>query len=137
MKKLVRVFTLLVAIILIATSFAACSLFNNPDNSSQGNTGNTQPKEKITVDYSSIEFKVEELAGFYYVTVSGTAQNTSGKNLSYAQIIFTVFDASDAQIGTALANTNNLSAGVTWKFSANGMFEIAPTRCRLSEVTAF
>ena len=129
MKKLVRVFTLLFAIVLIATSFAACSFFNNPDD--------TQTQNKITVDYSSIEFEVEELAGFYYVTVSGTAQNTSGKTLSYAQIVFTVFDASDAQIGTALTNTNNLSAGVTWKFSAKSMFEIAPTRCRLSEVTAF
>ena len=138
MKKLIRIFILFVTIVLIATSFAACSFFKNDGSSSQGNTSqNTQTKEKITIDNSSIKFEVEELAGFYYVTISGTAKNTSGKNLSYAQIIFSIFDESDAQIGNALDNINNLSAGTTWKFSAMGMFEIAPARCRLSEITAF
>lgn len=138
MKKLIRIFILFVTIVLIATSFAACSFLKNDGSSSQGNTSqNTQTKEKITIDNSSIKFEVEELAGFYYVTISGTAKNTSGKNLSYAQIIFSIFDESDAQIGNALDNINNLSAGTTWKFSAMGMFEIAPARCRLSEITAF
>ena len=138
MKKFVRIFTLVIVIVLLATTFTACSFFKNDGSSSQGNTSqNAQAKEKITIDNSSIKFEVEELAGFYYVTISGTAKNTSGNDLSYAQIIFSIFDESDAQIGNALDNINNLSAGTTWKFSAIGMFEIAPARCRLSEITAF
>ena len=40
--------------------------------------------------------------------------------MSYAQVSYNLYDADGAQIGTALANTNNLASGGTWKFEAVG-----------------
>lgn len=40
--------------------------------------------------------------------------------MSYIQVEYNLYDADGAQVGTALANTNNLKAGGTWKFEAVG-----------------
>ena len=49
---------------------------------------------------------------------------------SYLQIEYNLYDADGAQIGTALANINNLKAGGTWKFEAAEHGE-ARGRCQL------
>ena len=53
------------------------------------------------------------------VTIDGTLSNVSGKKLSYAQIEFSLFDSSRAQIGIALANINSIAEGTDWKYSAS------------------
>jgi hypothetical protein len=52
-----------------------------------------------------------------FTTITGTVKNEGG-NLSYAQITFSLLDSSGAQVGSALANINNLRAGGRWKFEA-------------------
>lgn len=49
--------------------------------------------------------------------ITGVVKNT-GKAVSYAQITFTLLDKSNNQVGTALANINNLEANGKWKFRA-------------------
>lgn len=39
---------------------------------------------------------------------------------SYIQIEYVLYDADGNQVGTALANTNHLKAGGSWKFEALG-----------------
>lgn len=56
----------------------------------------------------------------YSCTITGTFTNTSSNTMSYAQVSYNLYDADGAQIGTALANTNNLASGGTWKFEAVG-----------------
>ena len=41
-------------------------------------------------------------------------------NGGYIQVEYNLYDADGAQVGTALANTNNLKAGGSWKFEAIG-----------------
>ena len=52
--------------------------------------------------------------------ITGTLTNNTDHDVSYIQVEYVLYDASGAQIGTALANTNNLKAGGSWKFEAMG-----------------
>lgn len=56
----------------------------------------------------------------YMVTITGTLTNNTDSDKSYIQIEYVLYDADGAQVGTALANTNNLKAGGVWKFEAAG-----------------
>lgn len=54
--------------------------------------------------------------GNLYIT--GTVKNNTNKTYSYAQVTFNLYDDSGAQVGSTMANTNNLEAGGIWKFKA-------------------
>lgn len=56
----------------------------------------------------------------YATYITGTLTNNTDNEVSYIQVEYNLYDADGAQIGTALANTNNLKAGGTWKFEAVG-----------------
>lgn len=81
----------------------------------------------------------EELSGdAYSCKISGVYTNKAGKDLSYVQVSYNLFDADGNQIGTALANTNNLADGGTWKFEAFGSVaadEVASYK--IGDVTGF
>lgn len=50
--------------------------------------------------------------------VRGNVTNTTGKNLSYVQVEINLFDASGVQIGSTVANVNNLAPSIKWSFEA-------------------
>ena len=77
------------------------------------------------VNNAAAKTKLEEvdapqiIVGEYGVkTISGSLKNISGKTISYVQISFSLFNADGAQIGTAVANINNLASDAVWKYSA-------------------
>ena len=79
-----------------------------------GETTSAESADKYSIDG-------EELTGdAYSCKISGVYTNKADKDLSYVQVSYNLFDADGNQIGTALANTNNLSDGGTWKFEAFG-----------------
>ncbi len=78
-------------------------------------------------------FTTGEYAGY----IEGTVTNETGREYRYAQIMFDVFDESDARIGTALANINNLSAGQRWNFKALVTEPKRAKRARLSKLEGF
>lgn len=53
-------------------------------------------------------------------TIEGSIKNNTNKQYSYVQVTFNLYDSEGAQIGTALANINNLEANGLWKFKAIG-----------------
>lgn len=55
-----------------------------------------------------------------WVRVKGAVVNTCDRDFSYVQISFSLYNESGANAGTAFANNNNLHAGETWDFEANG-----------------
>lgn len=77
----------------------------------------SESKPKLTVSNAQMSVTYYEYLG-YSATITGTAENISGKNLSYASVEFSVYDASGNNLGTALANINNLGKGDTWSFEA-------------------
>lgn len=74
----------------------------------------------------------------YGVKITGTLTNNTDQDKSYIQVSYNLYDADGAQVGTALANTNNLKAGGTWKYEAIGTVEPAQVASwELVEVTGF
>lgn len=74
----------------------------------------------------------------YATYITGTLTNNTDNEVSYIQVEYNLYDADGAQIGTALANTNNLQPGGTWKFEAIGT--VAPDEVasfELIDVTGF
>lgn len=84
-----------------------------------GGIGQPSASDLEPVQQSSMQ--VEELAGYYYVTITGSAKNTSNKTMDYVSITFTLYDASGNVVGTAIDNQNGVGAGETWIYSATGM----------------
>ncbi len=67
--------------------------------------------------------------------ITGTVLNRRGKTLRYAQITVTLYDESGAQVGTALANINDLEEDGRWNFKAVAFRKYA--RYRVSKVSGF
>ena len=97
-----------------------------------GETTSAESADKYSIDG-------EELTGdAYSCKISGVYTNKAGKDLNYVQVSYSLFDADGNQIGTALANTNNLADGGTWKFEAFGsaaVDEVASSK--IGDVTGF
>lgn len=55
--------------------------------------------------------------GFSYY-IEGELVNNKSKKYSYVQIEFNLYDSNGVQLGSAIANINNLEANGTWKFKA-------------------
>ena len=79
---------------------------------------------------------VEESFGYYYVTITGSAKNTSNKTMDYVSITFTLYDSAGNVVGTAIDNQSGLGAGETWIYSASGISTTnRPVSWKLTDVT--
>ena len=54
--------------------------------------------------------------GIKYVT--GQIKNNSGKTSGYVQVEINLYDSNNTQLGSTLANLNNLEDGKVWNFKA-------------------
>lgn len=70
----------------------------------------SEPKLKVSSTTLSVEYS--EYLG-YSAKIKGVAKNTTNRNYSYASVEFSVYDASGNNLGTALANINNLGG---WRY---------------------
>lgn len=70
-------------------------------------------------------------------TINGSLKNISGRTLSYVQITFAIYDSDGAQVGTAIDNINNLTAGSVWKYSAISLGSDDWISFELTEVDAY
>ena len=66
--------------------------------------------------------------------VTGVIANTTGRRLRYLEVTFPLFDAAGKQVGTAIANENNVAPGARWQFRAlvskNGVTEMGAPEIR-------
>ena len=95
-----------------ASTNAAQSANSGSSNSNSTDSGSTK-KEKYTVTDEAAD-----TSNMFSYKITGTLTNNTDKKASYVQVQYVLKDASGAQVGTALANTNDLAAGGTWKFEA-------------------
>lgn len=101
------------------------------------NTRGNEPD--LTISDTQMSVTYNEYLGYYSVTITGVAKNTSGHDLSYASVEYSVYDEVGNNLGTALANINNLRKGDTWRFEAM-LFDfpkVRPKSCKLAEINAF
>lgn len=82
---------------------------------------------EVTGDYDSAKM------GYY---IEGVIKNNTDKDKTYVQVTYNLYDKDGNQLGTALANVNNLKAGGTWKFKAMGMAD-GITKYELAEITGY
>lgn len=71
-----------------------------------------------------------------YRYIEGIVQNKGTKKANYAQITFTLYDAQNNQVGTTLANTNNLEPNGTWKFKTM-MIDGEVASAKISGITSW
>ena len=132
-KKTINIVTciLLAVIGLVFTTFAIVNLINM--------SPSTKDKLEITNTELVVDSYVIDSTTYYNVYVQGTAKNISNKNYSYASVEFSVYDADNNNLGTALANINNLASGDTWQFNAMliNTATSAPTTYKLVKITVF
>lgn len=86
--------------------------------------GESQQKEEETAEEENLVDGFEVMGDFteerddYFLYISGSVKNRTGRELNYAQIIFNLYDKEGAQIGTAVDNINNIREDGVWKFKA-------------------
>ncbi|HBQ87200.1 MAG TPA: DUF3426 domain-containing protein [Syntrophomonas sp.] len=124
--------------IVIVVIIAAAS---GGDNKDQG-TGTADNSDKSTPavseevqkpDLEVIEHSVEN--GEYYKYIIGTVKNNTTKQYTYVQVEINLYDASGAQVGSTLANANNLEPNGAWKFKAIATEDFATYK--IKDVTGY
>ena len=120
----------ILVVVILGVIIGATGNNNTNTTSASGEIPAIQTQEKFSLVDSNGDYD-----GFaYYIT--GTIKNNTNKQYSYVQVTFNLYDANGAQIGTALANINNLEANGTWKFKAIGTTE-KPASYKLAEITGW
>ena len=89
------------------------------------------------VEEPSLRWDYSQYLG-YSAYVDGVLRNDSGSDWDYVQIEFSIYDQNGRNLGTALDNANNISAGDTWQFEAF-LFDAKnmPYSFKLKEVSAW
>lgn len=109
-------YTILILIVIAVASSSGSSDTGSATTPMAGTTTSTVQEDFTLQDGhtgSSDEY------GMSY-TIEGSIKNNTNKQYSYVQVTFNLYDADGAQIGSALANINNLEANGLWKFKALG-----------------
>lgn len=119
-----------VLIIIIIAAIATSQGGNTTTTGTGSSTEMKQTQEK----FSLIDSEGSHDGFAYYIT--GSIKNNTDKQYSYVQVTFNLYDADGAQIGTALANINNLEPNGTWKFKALGGTQEAASY-KLAEITGW
>ena len=110
----------------VMLSVPCCSMGGNSTDSSASDSAKpaetTQQAEeqKEPQEPYTIADEAEDTSNQFTYKITGTLTNNTDKEKSYIQIEYVLYDADGNQVGTALANTNHLKAGGSWKFEALG-----------------
>lgn len=140
-KKPVGKIVLIVIVLLVVVGVAAGGAGSSNGTSSDSSSSSSEPtavqqtekKEEYTITDEAVDTSNQ-----YMFTINGTLTNNSDSDKSYIQVSYNLYDSDGAQVGTALANTNNLKAGGTWKFSAVGTVDPSKVASwERTEVTGF
>lgn len=97
-----------------------------------GSTFDSVDSNNVTTSNNSISssyqeaFTLESMEGHVddfgiSLHIVGTIKNNKNKSYSYVQVTFNLYDKNGAQLGTALANINNLEPYGTWRYDALGL----------------
>lgn len=129
-------FWIVVVIIVAGVAGGGESTTTSTDTNSEGSKTvetSTNKKEKFElVEEPTMES--DQFATY----IKGIIKNNSGKDCTYVQVTFNLYDAEGNQVGTALANINNLEKDGTWKFKALGTdVDKQVESFKLAEITGY
>lgn len=126
-KKPIGKIVLIVVVVLIAIG-AIGSMSGKGGSSSSDGSANEQAAEQKEQEQEeqepyTVADEAEDRSNQFDFKITGTLTNNTDSKKSYIQIEYVLYDADGNQIGTALANTNNLKAGGTWKYEATSLVD--------------
>lgn len=127
--KVKKKFSIIKAIGFFVVAFIVIIIVAVPNRSSSSKGSGSA----ATLSATDVEMKQGQSG---LVVVAGKVANTSGKKLAYAQVEINLFDSQGAQVGSTLANVNNLEPGAAWKFEAPVLQDKATT-AKVAKVTAY
>lgn len=96
-------------------------------------TGEIKTTIKPALEVSGVKAEVGEFGVLFIV---GKVRNNSQKNFSYVQVEINLYDKEGTQVGSTMANVNNLAPGGTWRFMAP-ITEKNVARYEVVQVTGF
>jgi hypothetical protein len=127
-----KVYILLVLCVFFAVFSAGCASSTKVDS-----TGSSPSSSSTKTDLQLIESHIEpDQYGVYNYVVGSVKNNNAGKTYGYVQVTINLYDKSGAQVGSTLANINNLEPGGVWKFKAP-MIEKDAASYKIKEITGF
>lgn len=135
-----RVWFWLVVVLAIIIIAAVAGGGNSSSGGSAQPAGTSQTAVPATAKPDKYEIvgdlSVESNPFGYYI--SGVIKNNSGRDLSYLQVEFNLYDSDGNQVGTALDNISNLEKDGTWKFKAAGIdTDKTVVSYKLAEITGY
>ena len=95
-------------------------------------TTSSQPQEKFTL---LSDKRTTDSIGTTYI--EGEIKNNTDKTYSYVQVTFNLYDKNESQLGTAIANINNLEPNAIWKYKAIGLVTEKVASYKLVEITGW
>lgn len=128
-------FWIIIIIAVVAIGGSQSGKLKTTNSNTSSITSSDSNQEKQTKEKFSLVDSEGSYDGFAYY-INGSIVNNTDKQYSYVQVTFNLYDASGAQIGTALANINNLDPNGTWKFKAMGGTQNAASY-KLAEITGW
>jgi hypothetical protein len=110
----------------------------SPDHSATRSTESYAASASTASSSSALTANGEKFKRGQYgnLVYTGNIINTTGKKLSYVQVEINLYDKNNVQVGSTLANINNLEPGVTWSFEAPVMEARAKTG-KVAGITTF
>lgn len=90
-----------------------------------------QPTSDFTV--TDTQFQVGR---FGNRTITGTLTNNGNRTYGYAQVEINLYDATGDQVGSTIANVNNIEPGKSWKFEAAVLADTTST-FKVMHISAF
>jgi flagellar basal body-associated protein FliL len=115
------------------TESATTSQDSAASQDSSASQSQAAPKEDYTISEEAADTSSQ-----YDYAITGILTNNTDKTLSYIQVEYVLYDADGNQVGTALANTNNLKAGGTWKYKASSLVDTSKVaKYERAEITAY
>ena len=128
-----KIIFLIFAFIIILAAIGSCGDDAKPT-TQVVNQPVTQTAKEEKPDLELLESKKMNKDSLRYVV--GKIKNNSNKQYSYVQVEINLYDNNDNQVGSTLANVNNLEPGGTWKFEAL-IFEEKATKYKIKEITGY
>ena len=129
-----------ISLVGVVTSTSDKTLHTTTSSSSKS-TAST-PKSGPTTPKAPVKPKLEVLdfdwgrGEFGNRMIQGTVRNNTSSQYSYVQVEINLYDNSGAQVGSTLANVNNLEPNGTWKFEAP-VLESNAKKAKVKDVTGF
>lgn len=127
-----KIVFLLFAFIIIIAAIGSCGSEAKPTAQEVNQPVTQIEEEKPALEL--LEAKKMNKDSIRYVV--GKVKNNSDKQYTYVQVEINLYDSNDNQIGSTLANVNNLEPGGTWKFEAP-IFEEKAIKYKIKGITGF